>query len=384
MTSRAVADIDSLLASLYDGVMAPTGFQGFIEELRRVFELKGVLFCIRHAPTQEMKSLWLSGVERKWMESYALEYARDDVLAHHIATSPIAHFYASNLDVRDRDRFDEVRFYREWVQPQGMAYAAGGVMLREGEWDTQIFLQRAPHHPPFSREDMEQLDRLVPHVQRAIQMRQRFAELQVGQDLLSAGLDVLAMPTFLFDESGRIAHTNRSAQALIARHEQLSIDNGHLLTGNVATTRQLNYELANAIEASRGNGSELNSVVLLQRVGRLPLVLMIAPLRMTGTVVCGAALLFAFDPESTRPMTAELIQRLFDLTDAEARLAVALCSGKTLEEVAEANGTSMNTVRTQLRSIFGKTGTNRQADLVAMMLASPAYFLAQRGQPLVA
>jgi DNA-binding CsgD family transcriptional regulator/PAS domain-containing protein len=323
--------------------------------------------------------LWLHGVERRWMESYALEYASDDILAHRIAASPIAHFYASNLDVPERDRFREIRFFREWVEPQGMAYAAGSIVLREGGWDTQIFLQRGPQHPPFAREEMELFNRLVPHVQRAIQMRQRFAELQVGQDFLASGLNVLAMPTFLFDETSRVAHMNRSAEAMLEEHDSLSIEGGHLLTGDAAVTRKLNYELANAIRASRGNGSELNGVVLLPRIGRLPLMLMIAPLPVAGaSAVCGAALLFAFNPESTPPITADMVRRLFGLSEAEAELAVALCSGKTLDEAAAARGTSINTIRSQLKSVFAKTGTKRQADLVSLLLASPAYFLAQR------
>jgi DNA-binding CsgD family transcriptional regulator len=374
------ADIEPLLASLYDGVMAPSGFQSFIEALRDAFALKGAMFCIRHAETLDMKYLWQCGVEQQWMERYALEYAGEDVLAHHIAASPIAHFYASNLDVPERERFNEIRFYREWVEPQGMAYAAGSIVLREGGWDTQIFLQRAPHHPPFSREEMAQFNRLVPHVQRAIQMRQRFAELQVGQDFLASGLDVLAMPTFLFDEYGRVAHMNRSADTLLQASVSLRIEDGHLLTSDVAATRKLNFELTNAIHASRGHSLELNGVVLLPRLGRMPQMLMIAPLRLAnGATVCGAALVFAFDPESTPPITADLVRRLFGLSEAEAELAVALCSGKTLDETAVARGTSIHTIRSQLKSIFVKTGTKRQADLVSLLLASPAYFLAQRG-----
>jgi DNA-binding CsgD family transcriptional regulator len=372
------ADIEPLLASLYDGVMAQSGFQEFIEALCGAFQLKGVLFCIRHADTLEIKGLWLHGVEQRWMESYVLEYAREDILAHHIAASPIAHFYASNLDVPSHERFQEIRFYREWVEPQGMAYAAGSIVMREGGWDTQIFLQRGPQHPPFSRGELDEFNRLVPHIQRAIQMRQRFAELQVGQDFLASGLDVLAMPTFLFDEYGRIAHMNRSADTLLKAHDNLSIEDGHLMTGDASATRKLNFELTNAIHASRGDGLELNGVVLVPRLGRMPLMLMIAPLRLAGgAAVCGAALLFVFDPESTPPITSDMVRRLFSLSEAEAELAVALCSGKTLDEAAVARGTSINTIRSQLKSIFAKTGTKRQADLVSLLLASPAYFLAR-------
>jgi DNA-binding CsgD family transcriptional regulator len=68
---------------------------------------------------------------------------------------------------------------------------------------------------------------------------------------------------------------------------------------------------------------------------------------------------------------AEALQRIFSLTAAEARLAVEVASGKSLEEVAEAVGTKLATVRNQLASVFMKTRTNRQGELVALLARLP-------------
>jgi len=373
---------DYVLSCLYDGVMAPTGFQAFIEAFGAAFQLKGVAMFIRNAHTHEVKGLWLHGMTQQGWESYALEYAGEDILASHIMASPIAHFYASNLDVPNPEHFAEFRFFREWVVPQGIAYAAGAVVLREGPWLTEVFVQRAPHQPPFTRPEMEQLNLLMPHLQRAIQMRQRFADLQLGQNFLAGGLDVLAMPTLLFNEYNLVVHHNRSAATLLAQGDTLHIDNGHLQTPDPALTRKLSLEIGNAVRASRGDGGdggELQSVVLLPRSGRMPLMLMIAPLQLTDNPPGqGAALLFAFDPETTPSITVDRVRGLFLLSEAEAELAVALCGGKTLDEVASERGTSINTIKSQLKNIFSKTGTKRQTELVSLLLASPAYFLAQR------
>lgn len=379
MTTHANARHNQLLGDLYDAVMAPSGFQAFIEVLKDMFQLKAVLMLIRHAQTQELRGVWLCGMTREWMESYALHYAVEDMLAQHIVASPIAHFYASNLDVPNADRFTETRFYNEWVVPQGMAYAAGAVVLQEGAWQSQIYVQRGPAHPPFSREEMAQLNMLIPHLQRAIQMRQRLTELQTSQNFLVGGLDVFAMPTFLFDEDGMVVHHNRSAAAVLDKPGSLKMQNGHLQTQDSATNRKLSWEITLATRTSRGDGSDLNGVVLLARTGRLPLMLMIAPLPLGGPVPAhGAALMFVFDPEATPHVTIDLVRRLFALSQAEAELSVALCCGKTLDDVSTERGTSINTLKSQLKNIFLKTGTRRQSELVSLLLASPAYFLAQR------
>jgi DNA-binding CsgD family transcriptional regulator len=368
-----------LLGCLYDAVLAPQGFQAFIEKMREVFDLKAVTMIIRHAQTQEVKGLWLVGLNPQYLESYALDYGREDMLARHIEGAPIAHFYASNLDVPHPEDFPSTRFFREWLAPQDIAYAAGAVVLQEGAWLTQLILQRRPSQPAFGRDEIDALNLLVPHLQRTLQMRERFAELQLGQNVLAGGLDVLAMPTLLFDEYGRVAHHNKSAALLLASESVLSLEDGNLRSRDAAINLRLGHEIGKAIRASRGDAIDLNSVVLLPRPEGLPLMLMIAPLQLAGERPShGAALLFVFDPDVEPKLRTDLLRRLFLLTAAEAELAGALCCGRTLDEAALERGTSINTIRSQIRSIFLKTGTKRQPELVSLLLASPAFFLAQK------
>jgi len=55
------------------------------------------------------------------------------------------------------------------------------------------------------------------------------------------------------------------------------------------------------------------------------------------------------------------------LTPAEARIALGIARGDALAAIAKAHGISIATVRTQLKSVFAKTGTHRQAQLVALL-----------------
>ncbi len=68
---------------------------------------------------------------------------------------------------------------------------------------------------------------------------------------------------------------------------------------------------------------------------------------------------------------AESVVARFRLTRAEARLAKALWNGSTLEEAAEVFGVTKNTVRTQLRQIFVKTGAQRQSQLIRLLANAP-------------
>ncbi|GGP26861.1 helix-turn-helix transcriptional regulator [Silvimonas amylolytica] len=375
LSTHVPLDDDRLIHHLYEAVIDANGFQSFIDTFRAFFNLKSAGIVIRHADGHTVKNLWLSELSEEWMSRY-VDYAGEDMLARHIMTAPIAHFYASNLDLPNPERLPETRFFREWVAAQGMACAAGGVVLQEGPWTTMLFLHRGPDHPPFSREEMIRANRLVPHLQRAFQMRQRFGEQQNAVELLSGGLAVLAMPTFLFNEHQQAIYYNRSAEQLLANQNDLRLDGGRLLARQRPLTHKLDLAISNAVRASQGNSADLNGLVLLPRANRQPLMLLASPLRMhTVQATQGAALLFAFDPETHRGIAVEMVGQLFALSEAEAELAVALCSGSTLAETADLRGTSINTVKSQLKNIFLKTGTKRQSDLVSLLLASPAYFV---------
>lgn len=69
------------------------------------------------------------------------------------------------------------------------------------------------------------------------------------------------------------------------------------------------------------------------------------------------------------PQQPHLLEQLYGLTPAEARLAQALCQGHAPAQAAERLGIGVGTMRSQLKAIFAKTGTGRQADLVRLLSA---------------
>jgi DNA-binding CsgD family transcriptional regulator len=69
-------------------------------------------------------------------------------------------------------------------------------------------------------------------------------------------------------------------------------------------------------------------------------------------------------------VSIKLLQSHFGLTKAEARLAVHLVAGETLRFAAVKLSITYETARSQLKSIFNKTGTRRQAELVIVILTA--------------
>jgi DNA-binding CsgD family transcriptional regulator len=81
----------------------------------------------------------------------------------------------------------------------------------------------------------------------------------------------------------------------------------------------------------------------------------------------GAFLLILADLNIRPHPHIDTLRRAFGLTRREARVASALATGLQLRAIAALHGVGMGTVRSQLKSIFVKTGTNRQPELVALL-----------------
>lgn len=87
-------------------------------------------------------------------------------------------------------------------------------------------------------------------------------------------------------------------------------------------------------------------------------------------------------PPGARSLDLSSLRTLFGLTDTEARIAQRMVQGESAEQIASAHGTSVHTVRTQIKQLLGKVGVNRQSELVAALVTSPAS-VAVGGEPAV-
>jgi len=105
-----------------------------------------------------------------------------------------------------------------------------------------------------------------------------------------------------------------------------------------------------------------------------PLHVVVTPLR-TSTIHIGkdvpVVAIFISDPDRKPILESQVFAQLFGLTPAEARLAQILASGDSLREASEQLGVAESTVRSQLKTIFTKTNTTRQSQLVRLMLLTP-------------
>ncbi|MFZ5653388.1 MAG: helix-turn-helix transcriptional regulator [Pseudomonadota bacterium] len=170
---------------------------------------------------------------------------------------------------------------------------------------------------------------------------------------------------------GEIVHTNLMADAVLAEGHLLRRDAGRPRCPDPESDRLLQAALERYLDPVAASLPPSAPIYLQSRepydaigvlVRQLPL-WRAAPGPDTAVVA-----LYLGDHVRQMTLSAELLQKLFDLSGAEARVAVQLARGRNVRQTAAALHVSTNTVRTHLARIFAKTGVQRQGELVALLV----------------
>jgi DNA-binding CsgD family transcriptional regulator len=184
-------------------------------------------------------------------------------------------------------------------------------------------------------------------------------------------LDLLAIGIALLDGDGRVIFANAIARDLTAEHDGISIADQVRIEAraDAKTFRNIVRTLAGPPGTPSPTAKlPATGLALPRPSGERDLLLLASRIPETTDGPSRLAL-FVSDPERNGLELPEgLVANLFDLTETETRIALALAEGRRKDQIAEHFQVSKTTVAFHLRNLFQKTHTSRQAELIALML----------------
>ena len=316
----------------------------------------------------------LARIDREWTQLYVDHFAQRNPL-HHV-DNPREYMrrwrpcILTDEDWMPKETLVRSEFYNDFLQPQGVDSCMMVRLAARGVEIATMNISRATQRGQFTRSQIEVAERIHPHLIRAFDLGRRFASTRRLAGELAAVLDRSPHGLFVLSEDGCVRHVNRAGERFVAETGGLRQLGGRLTTASSADARRLAALIgaAGAPESERRAGG---SMALATPRRSAPLSITIAPVRseQLAPVYRGHSILVCVtDLEANVTLPEQKLRELFGLTRAEARLALAIFEGLTPSEAAVSFGVSPNTVRVQLGHIFEKTGTNRQSDLVRLMM----------------
>lgn len=184
-----------------------------------------------------------------------------------------------------------------------------------------------------------------------------------GTSAGATAIDRLSPGIVLLDRAGLVLQANAAARALCTSETGLTI--GKRLF--CAADAQLRAAIEHCL---RGDIRGVEPVSVPREDGQRDLILLVGPLSGE-TAEQAAVLVLIVDPAQRNVPDCDLLARAFRLTPTEARIASLLAQGQRPDEIARGLGVSGTTVTFHLKNLFSKTETNRQSDLIALILSLP-------------
>ncbi len=186
-------------------------------------------------------------------------------------------------------------------------------------------------------------------------------------------LEWLPMGILFLDKNLQIHYRNEAADYVLKMQDGLFEQRQRLMasmSNQTAALRKLLFQVRSGGEFSSAVNPSWWGITITRPSQRLPYEVVAAYPGYLGEY--SHTVLFIFDPEREVTPLSDLLSSLYKFTHAETRVAVMLMKGKTLEEIAEEFGIKKETVRKQLKVVFEKTGTNRQSELIRLLIRGTA------------
>ena len=269
-------------------------------------------------------------------------------------------------------------YYHDFLRPLDILHVVGPILRSDSQGAnfSVLTIFRPLQGEPFGDEERKFLLLLTPHLQRAFQLHNRIQALERKGNAAGEALDHLQQAVVLLDAKGRVLLVNRAATTLFATEKSLKLTPTGLEAAVWCENRELNRLIQGAIATGNGKGLGPGGAAVISR-GPLqrPLQVLVTPLR-TQAIHLGkdvpVVAVFISDPDRQAVSESAIFTQLFGLTPAEERLAHILAAGESLKDAARRLGVAHGTLRSQLKSIFAKTNTNRQGELVRLLLLVPS------------
>jgi DNA-binding CsgD family transcriptional regulator len=354
-----------LVDRIYECFLVPEVWPGVLDELGRIGGATGGSLFISHNNVRYWTASPESHERIKQIVNKDEWFWRGQAVARLFSARHPG--FLTESDLFTPDELDTEPLFRDMWRPLGIGWVvATAISIPTGEKVTFAFTRRT-ECGPAERAAVQKLDELRPHLGRSVLLSARL-QLERAR-IASETLAALGLPALVFNEQGKVLAASPLVEALTGYVQWRAQD--RLALRDTGADRLLR----DAIAAINVAGGSVRSFPVRDTGREAMMVAHVIPIRLSARdifVRCAAALVLT---PVTLPQAppVELVQSLFDLTPAEARVARSIAAGKTVEDIAADGGISPNTIRTHVRGVLEKTGCNRQADVAALLTAiSPA------------
>lgn len=267
--------------------------------------------------------------------------------------------------------------YLEWMKPNGIFHVGGAQFVDNDTHKAGIAILRDEESGVWSDGEIRVINEILPHLRRALNIHSEFTHLRLKQDALLKGLDRLVIGLILYDRHANPVYINPTAKAIIEQHPALQLQDEDLILVNPEDEKNLRHTIVETAEIDPDDSWKQSVAIgITHPETEAPLPLLVTPMHahlITSDLDYEGAKVAVFlsDPNLQQPISIDSLVSVYNLTPSEAQVAIKLANGHSIDEIANGSHHSAHTIRSQLKSVFRKTGVSRQSELIKLLLTGP-------------
>jgi DNA-binding CsgD family transcriptional regulator len=368
-----------LIGDIYDTVINPDAWPEVLANITDyVGGARGILI-LEDAIETTKSVFYVSFSDPDWVRSYLETY----LLLNPMRLASYGQIEAGTViltsDLMTPEEYARSRFASEFLSLRQMVDLAVVVLEATATTITVLSIARNSDQGIADESVRRKLAMIGPHVRRAATISRVLNRQRLDASTLSDTLDVLDGGIFLLDAQGTILHSNLGAQALLADQPQaFALLGGRVWPADLQARAQLDAALVLASAGDDALGTDGLSIIFGSANGRVLVGTVMSLMNGSRQAVGGryraVAALVIRELHFDSPASAQVLRSHYGLTQREMAVVAGVVELGGVPQIASVMGLTSETIKSHLKSIYRKTGTTRQADLVKLVAGTASPF----------
>ncbi len=368
-----------IVPEIYEATIDPTHWDYVVTMIAKLTQSQYALLYYKNKDHEYASTIAHYGSPQKQELMFTDEYeSLDDILAQKASENresdpKCTQFYPGSNGVMN----NETELYRKWMEPNGIFHVGGAQFVDTDSHKAGIAILRDRESGIWGKGEIRVMDEILPHLRRALNIHSEFTHLRLRQDALLKGLDRLVIGLILYDRHAKPVYINPTAKAIIEEHPALELQEDELFIVNAEDDKHLRKTITRTAAIDPEDSWKQSIAIGLTHPDvEAPLPLLVTPIHahlITSDLDYEGAKVAVFlsDPNLQQPISVDSLVTVYNLTPTEAQVSISLANGHSIEEIAKLSHHSTHTIRSQLKSVFRKTGVSRQSELIKLLLTGP-------------
>lgn len=365
-----------MISRVYDAPLSPSIWPEIIDEVANHLNAIGsTLFYsdVNNPEINPVATCWSDFWRSHHLSQYLSEVASDEPSGHMLLNrKPREIMTSENISREERMSISE--FLLKVKSLFGIEGLVASRLTDSGNWFDYITLQYDTNHGPIKRKELRQLEILLPHLSKSLEISRPMILLEHRFNKVLDSLNHFHIGVIILSEKNHHIASNDVAKHIIALSDGLSFDKqGKIFATHCDTNKTLQQLIKQTTKTAHSNGNSCGSLLRINRRSAKDAFLVeVAPLSDTKNQidsVLGGSILFLIDPDNPGHVSLKGLIELYGLTVTEADICQHITDGYSNREIAEIRNVSPETIKTQVISLFRKTKVMNRAELIRKALS---------------